>query len=75
MSAAYFFVFGAGWVLVGRVKRPVWMSELLEVLSPPKTLNFVLCNTMSGTVWGPSSLLSDRYREIFSWVSEADAGG
>ena len=59
--------FGAGWVLVGRVKRAVRMSELLKVLSPPKALIFVLCIS-SGPVWGSSSLLSDRYREIFSWV-------
>lgn len=32
--------------------------------SPPKVLNFVLCNS-SGPVWDPSSLLFDRYREIF----------
>jgi hypothetical protein len=69
----YFFVFGAGLVLVGGVKRTVWMSELLEVLSPPKALTFVL-GSSSGPVWGPSSLLSDRYREFFSWVLAADAG-
>jgi len=58
---------------LGRVKRPVWISGLLEVLSPPKALKFVPCSS-SGLVWGPSNLLCDRYREIVSWVSAADAG-